>query len=101
MLNSILKHNPRNITLDRIKFNDKNDITFTIDPSAIEKIASNHYQQVGTIDPTRNKFDPNIPLRQPWNDIYLPKTNIPITASAALTDPITYEELSRFNDITQ
>lgn len=48
---------------------------------------------MGTLDPACNKYNPNVPLRQPWNDIYLPKTNIPNTASAALATPIMYEEL--------
>ncbi|CAB4387554.1 unnamed protein product [Rhizophagus irregularis] len=94
MLNSILDQKPNIIKIDRLIYNDDNNVkSFTTDPEVIESITIEHFKKISTITTTDRSYNPNITLRQPWHDIYQPFTHIPLSEINKLIVPITLEEL--------
>ncbi|RIA98052.1 hypothetical protein C1645_813279 [Glomus cerebriforme] len=73
MINSLLNRTPKLITLDKLQIRDKNnEISYTIDPNEIEKLARTHFQTLGNPNmnqvPTLN--DPS-DLPMEWQNIFL------------------------------
>ncbi|CAB4391279.1 unnamed protein product [Rhizophagus irregularis] len=94
MLNSILDQKPNIIKIDRLIYNDDNNVkSFTTDPEVIESIIIEHFKKISMITTTDRSYNPNITLRQPWHDIYQPFTHIPSSEINKLIVTITLEEL--------
>ncbi|PKY54319.1 hypothetical protein RhiirA4_473060 [Rhizophagus irregularis] len=94
MLNSLLDQKPNIIKIDRLIFNDEDNIkTFTTDPEIIESKAIAHYKNISKIEHSDRSYNPDTTLRQPWKDIYQPITHIPLAESNKLIVPITLIEL--------
>ncbi|PKY49621.1 hypothetical protein RhiirA4_465688 [Rhizophagus irregularis] len=67
---------------------------YTIDPTRINQLTNDHYQNIGSSYTSTNKYNEFSSLREPWFTIYQPKTNISHSAINLLTAQITIEELN-------
>ncbi|PKY23742.1 hypothetical protein RhiirB3_438042 [Rhizophagus irregularis] len=63
MLNSILDQKPNIIKIDRLIYEDDNNIkSFTTDPNIIESKTIEHYKNISKITRTDRSYDPNVTL---------------------------------------
>ncbi|PKY33742.1 DNase I-like protein, partial [Rhizophagus irregularis] len=93
MLNSILERHPRKITLDRIKYQDNDEIKYSNDPIIITKITNEHFKNIGLSNTSNQKYNKDNGFNQYWQEFYTPKHNIPLEESNSLESPITIVEM--------